>query len=160
LFAGRETPTLADVKSQWILEFALNLPGVLDEAGVDAQKFPKTFAWIDRFRSFVDSKGDVQIQRIDGKEARRIILAQYKARGKVGVTFDQGNALGLKQGDQIEVLPTDVGRTHPQAGSLVGLDSQRFTLEARTPDGQSVLVHLPRRHFEVAGLGTKNGMKL
>ncbi|RPA78203.1 hypothetical protein BJ508DRAFT_160129 [Ascobolus immersus RN42] len=162
LLSGRDTPTLADLKSSWVLEFAKNLPGVLSEAGVTAETFPKTLSWIERFRSFVNGKNEVEVRAVSGKEAKEAILHQYETTGNVGVAFDQANDLGLVEGSQkVEVLPTDVGRTHPQAGSLVGLDSDRLTLETKTPEGSPVLVHFPRRHFEIVGLATrKNELKL
>lgn len=161
--AGTDSPTLSDLKCYWVLEFAGILPGVLAEAGVDFQTFPKTLAWMDRFRTFVKKAPNVQVKKVTGGEAKDMILAQSKTLGNGGVAiaFDENNKFGLGFRARVEVVPSDTGRTHPQQGELIGLNRERFSLETKTEDGQPLIVHFPVRHYEITELSTpRNNSKL
>lgn len=54
----------------------------------------------------------------------------------------------LKIGDEVEVTPTDTGKV-PQRGTLVGLNSERVSLDVQGEQGAKVRVHAPRHGFDV-----------
>lgn len=126
--------TLADVNAVWVLEWMINLQGALEGSDITKEKYPLTFAWVERFLGCMGkiARGDL----ITGEQAKAMILAEAEEE---------------KAGDTAKVTPVDTGRNHPQFGRLVACEGGRVILEV-TPSEESrtVKVVFPEDGFEVA----------
>lgn len=64
--------------------------------------------------------------------------------------IDEDDPLGLKEGQDVEVWPTDTGFRHKDRGRLVGLTRDEVVVEAQSKVGGKVVrIHAPRGGFKV-----------
>lgn len=66
--------------------------------------------------------------------------------------------MGLKEGQDVEVWPTDTGFRHRDRGRLVGLGRDEVVLEVQSKvGGRMVRVHTPREGFRVQAISGGRG---
>lgn len=67
---------------------------------------------------------------------------------------DEDDPLGLKEGQVVEVWPTDTGFRNKDRGRLVGLTKVEVVIEVQSKvGGRVVRVHAPRVGFRVRAVG-------
>lgn len=75
-----------------------------------------------------------------------------------------GSEGGWSFDDEVEVLPVDTGRLHPQKGRLRGLTKETVTLEVVPPGeeegGRALLFVAPRTGYEIRAPSTNTGSQL
>jgi hypothetical protein len=125
---------------------------------ISAQRFPKTFAWIERFDAVAMAaiKKNGKAKAVTGPEALKKIGSEDFVEREAGV--DENDPSGLKKGVEVEVWPTDSGFTRKDRGKLVGLTTGEVVIEGRTDGGKEVRIHSPRHGFRIRGV--KAGEKL
>ena len=63
---------------------------------------------------------------------------------------DGDDPLGLTEGQDVEVWPTDTGFRHKDRGRLVGLTGNEVVIEVQSKVGGKVVrIHVPRGGFKV-----------
>jgi glutathione S-transferase len=145
---GTDKPSLADIQSAWIFEWMMGLEGSYPEDSISEKIFPKTYAWCKRYRAAVDEATNAgpKPEEIDGAAAEKILAS---ASASENFPFDSKNPFGLKQGQEVQVSPTDTGLTGVQKGKLVGLDENETVVSTQTKAGTGITVHFPRWKFQV-----------
>ncbi|KAJ9156406.1 Glutathione S-transferase [Pleurostoma richardsiae] len=147
-----EGPSLADIEAVWPLHWLAGLPGALPPDQVSAEKFPKVFAWIDRFQQAVTAarKAQEKPATLPGDKAKDSIAASEFWEAEEGVDENDpvAKAQGLKKGSLITVWPTDTGSSHRDTGVLVGLSSKQVVIETKAGDS-AIRVHAPRHGFRI-----------
>lgn len=126
-----------------------DLKGALPADLISSKQFPKVFAWIDRFnRAVAEAKGKApKPTSLKGDaSAKRVLGAEFVDR-EMGV--DASDPLQLREGQDVEVWPTDSGFRHRDRGSLIGLDEDEVVIAA----GTGIRLHFPRTGFRVAAVG-------
>ncbi|KAL2126809.1 hypothetical protein VTI74DRAFT_194 [Chaetomium olivicolor] len=149
---GTKGPTLADIEAVWPFHWLIGLPGALyDPEQVSREKFPRVYAWVERFQATVGAaKRRTQVRAITGEEAAGVIKGEqqhgyYEAEAELDHTEPLVKAYGLEKGTRVEVWPTDSGTAHRDRGRLVGIGSEEIVWETDA----GARVHAPRGGFRV-----------
>lgn len=132
----------------WIFDWLNGLKGALPRELVSEKQYPKVFAWIKRFNAVLrDAKAQApKPASLKGDiAAQRILNAGFKEDHP---SVDQTDPLGLKQGTEVEVYPTDSGSRHHDQGKLVGLSEDEIVLSIQS-QGTELHLHYPRTGFRV-----------
>lgn len=124
------------------------------------EKFPKVYAWIDRFDKAIEKakKFAPKPTTLKGADAvKHITQADFsEPEGQV----DESDPLGLKKDQDIESWPVDSGFRHHDRGRLVSLDPKEVVLATQSKiGGKEVRVHHPRWNFRTRA-GSGEGAKL
>lgn len=91
------------------------------------------------------------VPTITGQQAKDYILAADSIND---VVVDEKDPQGFLAGEIVEVVPTDSGINHPQAGTLVGLQSDQVVLSVLIPkDNRTVIIHFPRARYQIRKIG-------
>jgi hypothetical protein len=156
-----DTPSLslADIHGIWPFDWALQ-PGMIDSLPknvISESVFPKTFAWVERFRKeyekALNSNGKPAI--LEGKEALAQLLAggYFESEGDV----DGDDPLGLVKGQEVEVYPTDMasGYAHRDTGKLIGLTMDEVVIQTSNNGGEDIRIHFPRTNFRISKTSSK-----
>jgi hypothetical protein len=143
----------------WLFSWLKGLKGALPLDYISASKFPKTFAWIERFDMVVLAamKNNGAATKISGKEAMQTVGNGEWAEEEANV--DGGDPSGLRKGEVVEVWPIDSGFSRKDRGRLLGLSTREVVIEGRTEEGGQVRIHAPRHGFRVRA-AKKDGEKL
>ena len=126
---------------------------------VSKAKYPKVFAWVDRFGKAIKTAGASAPKPVTlkGAEAvRHVVQAEFsEAEGEV----DGNDPLGLKKGQDVESWPVDSGFRHHDRGRLISLTAKEVVLAAQSKvGGKEIRIHHPRWNFRtraVSGEGAK-----
>jgi hypothetical protein len=151
---GGNSPGLADVHTVWVWDWlfgmTVEMEGFRETEVIAREKYPKTYAWVVRFRKFV---GDVR------KEAGEVeVVSDKTAIGKVlsgeyaehVMDIDPAEPLGLSKGQLIEVWPSDSGSKHHDKGKLVSICVREVVIDSEVPNGKGTLrLHFPRINFRI-----------
>lgn len=146
-----DTPSLADIEAVWPLHWLTGMPGALPKEMFSAAKYPKVYAWIQRFQETVSAmeKKLGKPRKLSGEEAAKLIgNGQFHDadKGVDGadpvVEFQQ-----LKNGDKIMLWPVDTGSAHKEVGTLIGVDQEETVIEVLQSDQTAVRVHAPRHGY-------------
>ncbi|ETS74878.1 hypothetical protein PFICI_13362 [Pestalotiopsis fici W106-1] len=149
---GSAGPSLADIEAVFPFIWLAGLPGALPADVIGPSRYPKVFAWIDRFGKVTAAKGAAgKPKAVTGDEAAKIITGSGFAESDE--TVDESEvvvqAQGLKAGDDVRVWPSDYGSKHKDAGKLVAITSKQIVIETQGPAGK-VRLHAPRHGFKIA----------
>ena len=106
-------------------------------------RLPGIAAWSQRMKALGGGK------RSDIKANDALDIARAAKPG--ATTVDASDPSGLKAGQKISVTPDDTGRV-PVEGVLVGLASDRVSIQRSDPRVGEVVVHFPRAGFVVVPL--------
>jgi glutathione S-transferase len=115
----------------------------LGEKAAPLDRLPDIVAWSQRMKGLGEGK------RSDIKASEALDIAKAAEPG--ATTVDAGDPSGLKAGQKISVTPDDTGRV-PVEGVLVGLTSDRVSIQRTDPRVGDVVVHFPRAGFAVVPL--------
>ena len=148
-------PTLADIEGIFVVHWMRDLPGALPSDQISAHHYPNVFAWIDRFNQAL-AKAKTRLpkpSRLTGDAAtKRVLNAGFRDQD-IGV--DESNPLGLKEGQEVEVWPTDYGSRHHDRGHLIGLDDEEVVIAVEA-SGEEVHLHFPRSGFRVVAAASSS----
>ena len=161
-----DQPSLADIEGVWPLHWIAGIPGALPPDQVSAERFPKVYAWINRFQKAVSAAKKSQPKPLDisGDKARELILnsGYSDPDGQVDPSDPLTRAHNLKRGEPVTVWPTDTGSSHRDVGLLVSLDGKEVVYETQpdTSPKQGVRVHAPRHGFRISHADRVSSLKL
>nr|OQO19946.1 hypothetical protein B0A51_11112 [Rachicladosporium sp. CCFEE 5018] len=137
----------ADTEAVWPLAWTI---GDL-QAGEYFSKteFPKTLAWIERYRKVVkDAAAKAgKPTKVEGEDAVAFVKGAEYSDKESGV--DSSDPLGLQEGAEVQVCPTDSGTSYKDRGKLVKLTRDEVVIAVKTDDGSEVRIHAPRWNFKV-----------
>jgi len=144
--AGTDGPGLSDINSAWVLEWMMDF---VKEDVLSAEVYPKTFAWVARYKKAVKAAmKENKAVKVKGEGALKYVLA-----AKTGsVEVDLKDPVKLRKGQNVVVYPIDTGFRHKDTGKLVGLNKEEVVIAVKTPEGKGeVHLHAPRWGFRVVG---------
>lgn len=134
-FIGGEKISLADIHVAWVIRWALQALGAGEVSGFGKADFPKVYQWVE---SLPKESEDM----VSNEEATKIILGSQYSDAKLHVATD--DPLGFPAGTAISIESTDsTPGSHPQKGTLVGLDTNEVTVELEN----QLRLHFPRRGY-------------
>ncbi|KAH7081390.1 hypothetical protein BKA63DRAFT_207414 [Paraphoma chrysanthemicola] len=144
---GSEGPKLADIEGIFMLDFVSGME--LPENLISAKTFPKTFAWLDRYRAAVDQAktSGREPTTLDGQAAADRIHRSEFGLAKVSVAGD--DPTGLREGIDVEVFTADWVTEHKDRGRLVGLASDEVTIAVKSKENVEIRIHAPRTGFKI-----------
>lgn len=126
------------------------MKGALPRDLFSEERYPKVFAWHERFNKAIKAakaavakpttlKGDAALQRI----AEASFAEQESA-------VDEQDPLGLKKGAEVEIWPIDTGVRHRDRGRVAGLTRDEVVLSVKSEaQGKEIRVHFPRTNFRI-----------
>lgn len=145
-------PTLADIEAVWPLHWLSGMPGALPADQVSAARFPRVYAWIQRFQKAVAAAraGQPKPRTVSGEEAEEIITkARFNEQeGQVDAADGLAAFYGLVKGNRVALWPTDTGMNHKDVGRLVGLTAAEVVVVPEREQGK-IRLHAPRHGFRV-----------
>ncbi|EXJ70022.1 uncharacterized protein A1O5_07095 [Cladophialophora psammophila CBS 110553] len=150
-------PTLADVHGIWTFDWTLqekmHMLEYLEKDVISASEFPKTFAYVDRFRKAMAKKQEQNgvPEELSSEETIERILASdcFEPEGSV----DPLDPLRLKKGQMVEIWPVESGFTHHDKGELVSIGIKEVVISSKPNLGEGRLrLHFPRVNFRIQPL--------
>ncbi|KAL8693766.1 MAG: hypothetical protein Q9218_001462 [Villophora microphyllina] len=149
-----ERPSLADINAIWPFHWLVGMQGALPPSLLGKEKFPKVYAWIDRFNKAIkDAKTSApKVTALKGAEAIQHITQSEFAEPEG--TVDAEDPLGLEKGQYVESWPIDSGFSHRDSGQLVTLTRQEVVLKTQAKIGhKDIHIHHPRTNFRIRTVG-------
>ncbi|RMZ72237.1 glutathione s-transferase [Pyrenophora seminiperda CCB06] len=148
-------PSLADIDAIWPFVWLMVDPRMKDSLPIkhfNADKYPKVFAWVERFVAEVERKkkelGKTTV--LDSNSMGQRILGT--ASSPEHVSFIDDDMLGLKQGDDVKVFPSDYGQMGKTVGAIVGLTADEVVIRS----SQGVFMHFPRWNYTIKKVPSKS----
>jgi len=147
-------PTLADIHAIWTFDWTLqprmHMYEYLEKEVINERLYPKTFAWVDRFRRFIAERQRAQSmpQVLSSDETIDRILKSgfFESEG----TVDALDPLRLKKGQLVEIWPIESGFTRHDRGELVSIGVNEVVIACKPNAGQGqVRIHFPRTNFRI-----------
>ena len=126
---------------------------------VSREKYPKVYAWIDRFEKAIKTAQASAPKPITLKGADAVSHVAQAEFSEPEGEVDGNDPLGLKKGQDVESWPVDSGFKHHDRGRLVSLTTIEVVLAAQSKiGGKEIRIHHPRWNFRtraVSGEGAK-----
>ena len=151
---GTKEPTLAGIHAIWTFDWTLqeqmHMFEYLEKDVINADQFPKTFAYVERFRQAVATKQEENgksKELSDEETIDRILSSEcFEPEGMV----DPRDPLKLKKGQMVEVWPIESGFSHHDKGELISLGMKEVVMSSKPNVGQGQLrLHFPRVNFRI-----------
>lgn len=171
-----ESPSLSDLEAIWPFHWLYSMPGAfLDgsdskKAGLDAEQFPKLFAWIGRFDNVVRTARKSQSglsTKIKGDEAVEAVQSadawdpQSRVSSHIDITDPVAQVASLVIGRRAVLWPTDTGKAHRDEGELIRFEADEVVIKVKpSEDAPPVLLHAPRHGFRVRPVEGTDGPRL
>lgn len=134
------------------------MKGSLPPKVVSEQKYPKVFAWIQRFRAALDDAGSSapKPEAVSGPEAvRRVLASEFYEDTRQDKLDANDDALELQEGERVEVYPADWGSEHRDRGRLVRLKKDEVVIGVEAGSGaggREIRIHAPRTGFRITSM--------
>jgi glutathione S-transferase len=154
ILGNTDGPQLADIHACFIFDWLFQIPGSFPEDIFNAQSYPKTIAWRDRYASSIAAAKESAPKptELEGNLAVPQILGEGFVEQQLRI--DSNDPLGLKAGEEVEVWPIDTGFNQRDRARLVGLSTREVVIEAKSQmEGTEVRIHFPRWNFEIQAVG-------
>lgn len=154
-----ELSSLADfcrLLGVWALDWLLGVPGGLESIYFNDKIYSKTYAWVERFRSAVKTakKSAPKPVELKGPEAsKHIYSASYSTDEKF---VDDNDPLQIKEGEVVDVWPTDSGTNHRDQGKLVKISKDEVVIAVKGEQGEELHLHAPRWGFRIRPVSSAN----
>jgi hypothetical protein len=111
--------------------------------------FPKTFAWLARYRAAVakakaaapkptEMNGHIAAEHIHGAELLDLRLS-----------IDHPDPLAFDDSMDIEIYPADWGTEYRDRGRLLGLAPDQVTIAVKNENDIEIRIHAPRTGFKI-----------
>ncbi|KAG9652291.1 hypothetical protein KCU95_g8435, partial [Aureobasidium melanogenum] len=138
--------SLADIHAAWPFIWVGDM---LPKQSFAKDQHPKAWAWLGRFKKTVrEAEKSSKAVSIDGQAAMQHIVSASYHDQQTGV--DDNDPVKLKEGDLVQLWPTDSGFRHKDQGQLVKLTKDEVVLAIQTRSGgKEIRVHAPRWGFRV-----------
>jgi hypothetical protein len=122
---------------------------------VSKERFPRVYAWISRFRAALEeaAASAPETMQMNGSQAVASILGSTLDDAHNSV--DSDDPLGLTEGTEVELYPTDWGTEHRDSGQLVALTQDEVTVAARSSRAAELRIHAPRTGFRITEIGRR-----
>lgn len=135
----------------WAFEFLVDLQ--LPAEHISEKQYPNVFAWVARYREAREKAkaSSPEPTKLDGASAAKHIHSSDFAEDDLSV--DVKDALGLKEGTEVEVYAADWGTEHRDRGRLVGLTPDEVTIAVKNKDNSEIRIHAPRTGFKIRVAG-------
>jgi hypothetical protein len=127
-------------KAIWTFDWLNGLKGALPRELISDKQYPKVFAYIARFNDALKAskaKAPKPASLKGAAAAERIVNTAFVDKPAV----DASDPLGLQQGTEVEVYPTDSGTNHRDRGHLIGLTEDEIVLSIQTK-GTELRLHV------------------
>ena len=134
----------------WPFHWLIGVKGALPPSLFSKEKFPKVYAWVDRFSKAVSTAKSAAPEptTLKGAEAVKYIVQSEYHEPEEDV--DASDPLGLKKGQDVESWPIDSGSRHHDRGKLVSLTSKEVVLASQSKvGGKEVRIHHPRWNYRI-----------
>lgn len=120
---------------------------------ISKELFPRTFAWIARFRAAVEKAKSAAPKptKLDGQAAADRIFRSEATDPRVVV--DKADPTGLAEGTEVEIYAADWGTEHRDRGRLIGLTPDEVTIAVKGKGNVEIRVHAPRTGFKIKEIG-------
>jgi hypothetical protein len=144
--------SIADVSvAIFLLDFVSDMD--VPKSTISVQIFPKTFAWLARYRAAVDAakSASPKPMKLDGQGAADRLHRSELIQANAG--FDHSDPTGLKEEIEVEIYAADWGSEHKDRGRLVGLTSDEVTVAVKSKRHVEIQVHAPRNGFKIKEIG-------
>ncbi|OAP64723.1 hypothetical protein AYL99_00695 [Fonsecaea erecta] len=147
-------PTLADIHGIWTFDWTLqprmHMLEYLEKDVISEQLFPRTFAYVDRFRKAIARKQEqhgMPEELSDADTIQKILASDFfEPEG----TVDPADPLRLKKGQMVEIFPVESGFTHHDKGELVSIGVKEVVIASKPTVGEGRLrLHFPRVNFRI-----------
>lgn len=146
---GTSQPSLLDIEAAWLIRWLKHVPGAIGDY-LSAQKFPKTWAYIDRFdKAVANAEADMPAPVTLRDEETVEAVLQMGLDQSVQEEVESDDPTGLHEGDEVEIWPIDSGFRNKDRGTLVKL-SPHEAIVKKTVQGKDVRLHCPRWGFWIA----------
>jgi hypothetical protein len=124
----------------------------LPEDVVSERIFPRTFAWLTRYRAAVEKAKSTasEPRTVDGEAAAKSILTS--GFGHTPVSVDGDDPASLSEGSQVQVYPADWVTEHKDQGRLVGLAPDEVTVAVKSKGDVEIRIHAPRTGFKIRNI--------
>ena len=134
----------------WPFHWLIGIKGALPPSLFSEDKFPKVYAWVERFNKAVSTAKSAAPKpaTLKGAEALKYITSAeyYEPEGDV----DPSDPLGLEKGQDVESWPIDSGSRHHDRGKLVSLNPKEVVLASQSKvGGIEVRIHHPRWNYRI-----------
>jgi glutathione S-transferase len=150
-----QEPSLADIDAVWPIKWLISDPKMEDSLPAEhfnAKTYPRVFAWVERFVTELDKKKEKipKPSALDGKAMGKRTLEATTSPETI--VFVDVNSHRLKQGDEVEVFPSDYGQMGKTAGTIVGLTVHEVVIR----NSKGMHVHFPRWNFAISRAASKS----
>ncbi|KAK6428294.1 hypothetical protein LTR95_015561 [Oleoguttula sp. CCFEE 5521] len=148
----------ADAEAVWPIDWALS--DLQASEYFNKSEFPRTLVWIERYRKVVKDAAAMagKPTRVKGEDAVAFVKSAEYSDRETGV--DRSDPLGLMEGAEVQVSPTDSGTSYKDRGKLVKLTRDEVSIAVKTDDGSEVRIHAPRWNFRVRAVDASAASKL
>jgi len=127
---------------------------------ISEKKFPKVFAYIDRFRKALSEAKLSAPKPITLKGADAVKFVTQAEFAEPEGQVDENDPQALKKGQDVEVWPIDTGFKNRDRGRLVALTLKESVVAAQSKvGGKEIRIHHPRTNFRIQIVGAA-GSKL
>jgi glutathione S-transferase len=145
---GTNVPTVADIDAVWPFEWMIVDPYMrecLPQQNFNDQIYPKVYAWVRRFMDLVaDQKQACAMPTtLDGEAIASQTISASSPADDIG--FINDDPLDFKQGDEVQIFPSDYGQMGVSVGKLVGLSTDEVVIE----NDKGLHLHFPRWNFSI-----------
>jgi glutathione S-transferase len=152
---GGEEPTVADIDAVWPFEWLIvdsGMTGSLAKEHFGKEKYPKVYAWVERFMKRVEQKKSETAKPIslDGKNMAQWILEASSS--PEAVNFIDSNPQNLERGEEVEIFPSDYGQMGKSTGSLIGLTTNEVVIR----NSKGLHLHFPLWNFSIKKITPKS----
>lgn len=151
--------------ASWIYDWLTIFPTANDPESVNANLYPKVFTWLSRLATAVQTATSTHgkpDQIPSGPGLTSHILSQPFAEPDCVGVVDQTDPLGLKEGDEVEIWPTDTGTKNHDRGRVVCVSVKEIVIGVVAPGGKGgsqeeneIRVHFPREKYRVVRVKAK-----
>lgn len=143
-----QEPSVADIDAVWPFEWLIvdkTMRGSLPEDQFGERNHPKVYAWVRRFMEEVSRKkqGIVTPTVMGGQSVLTSMVSTSSPLE--AVPFHKNIAMGLQEGEMVEVYPSDYGQTGKSTGIVVGFTSDEVVIL----NEHGLHLHFPLWNFTV-----------
>jgi glutathione S-transferase len=145
---GTKEPSVADIDAVWPFEWMIidrYMKECLPEQNINDEIYPKVYAWVRRFMGIVEEKKKTCAEptTLDGASMKSRTLNATSDTDDIG--FINDDPLDFKQGDDVQVFPSDYGQIGVSTGTLIGLTTNEVVIK----NTQGLHLHFPRWNFSI-----------
>jgi len=154
-------PGVADATIFIFLTWFVSFRQVREAFSLEKQ-YPKSNAWLGRFKSFIEQKESSSNAEFKPISVEESVDIMRNSTSSFNLTVNEADAKlwGVQPGSQVAVSPTDENVPVPTIGELIGLDLNEAVLKTVGKPGVPVRVHFPRIEYTLQDAKTLGKSRL